>query len=486
MALTLTIENMSSLPDGGPLSITVPEKRGIDIGRNAFLDWTLPDPSRFISGKHCEVRHQGGEFLLYDVSTNGTFLNGAQRRMQSPHRLRSGDRLLIGEYVVTVSIDASSQDQEAPGQPAGASEYWASDGDSAPPIDPRQLRPAPDRRAIHSDFLEQAMGSPDLYDVRSKPAVDPFAAPAASMPMPAPERSDAFDWAPLNPRQAPAVELPPPTPSPRRATPSVPSGNVWGDEPVASTPRSDPPLAFDPAPVRSPPDVPLPRMPVATPLTVPEARDERASPPVAVPPVTYHDGTPGADFVQIFAQAAGLPPDALSGMDAARLADLSGQVMRSVVAEMMQLLSARNEARRLARNPNQTMASAADNNPLKFAPTAEEAMRIMFGPPKRSYLDAPRALAQGFADIKAHHVLTYAAMQAAVRRLAEELDPAEIEKAMPPATGIGERLGSPKARLWDVYTTRWEAKTEHHDDGLVDVFMLYFGDCYAKATNGGG
>ena len=53
MTLTLTIENETSLPDGGPLSVTIQGKRGIDIGRDSHLDWTLPDPTRFISSRHC-------------------------------------------------------------------------------------------------------------------------------------------------------------------------------------------------------------------------------------------------------------------------------------------------------------------------------------------------------------------------------------------------------------------------------------------------
>ena len=471
MALKLSIENMTSLPDGGPLSITVSEKRGIDIGRNAFLDWTLPDPSRFISGKHCEVRYQGGEFLLYDVSTNGTFLNGAQRRMQSPHRLRTGDRLLIGEYVVAVAVDVAQPDEDEARSAGGAAEYWASDTDAAPPIDPRQLRAPPDRRAIHSDFLEQAMGSPDLYDVRGKAPANPFASPEPAQ-MPAPESADAFDWAPLTPKAAPVVEPPPQAPMPRRAAAPAPGSSVWGDDSPAE--RSVEPA---PAPVQ---------MPVATPLTVPN-QPEPVAPAAVVreqpAPPRERDG--GEDFVGIFAQAAGLSPEALAHLDGTRLAQLSGQIMRSVVMEMMQLLSARSEARRLARNPNQTFISAADNNPLKFSPSPEEAMAILFGPRTRSYLDAQQAIAQGFADIKSHQVLTYAAMQAAMRRLAAELDPAEIEKTLPAPGGLGDLLGSHKSRLWDFYSTRWQAKTEHLDDGLVDVFMLYFGDCYAKAAEGG-
>ena len=56
MALKLHLENETSLPDGGPLSVSIDGKRGIDIGRDAHLDWTLPDPTRYISSKHCEIR----------------------------------------------------------------------------------------------------------------------------------------------------------------------------------------------------------------------------------------------------------------------------------------------------------------------------------------------------------------------------------------------------------------------------------------------
>ena len=45
MPLTFAIENQTNLPDGGPLSVTVSGKRGLDIGRDQHLDWTLPDPT---------------------------------------------------------------------------------------------------------------------------------------------------------------------------------------------------------------------------------------------------------------------------------------------------------------------------------------------------------------------------------------------------------------------------------------------------------
>ena len=142
MALTLTIENVESLPDGGPLSIGVAGRRGIDIGRDPYLDWTLPDPSRTISGKHCEVRYQDGGYLLYDVSTNGTYLNGSQHRVQSPHRLRTGDSLAIGQYIIRVEVQEEQDAKPGAGGSAAPQpeDLWTMDGEVPSPMDPRELR----------------------------------------------------------------------------------------------------------------------------------------------------------------------------------------------------------------------------------------------------------------------------------------------------------------------------------------------------------
>jgi type VI secretion system protein ImpI len=148
MALRFTIENVPNLPDGGPISFTVTGKRSVDIGRDQHLDWTLPDPTRFISGKHCEVHYKNNAFWLHDVSTNGTFLNGSDQRMRSPHELKNGDRLVIGQYIVGVSLDAGSpsisdRNSAIPSGPVSQQHaaypvLWSIVTDAPPPID-RQL-----------------------------------------------------------------------------------------------------------------------------------------------------------------------------------------------------------------------------------------------------------------------------------------------------------------------------------------------------------
>ena len=71
---------------------------------------------------------------------------------------------------------------------------------------------------------------------------------------------------------------------------------------------------------------------------------------------------------------------------------------------------------------------AVDNNPLKFSPSARDALATMFGPKSSGYLDAQRAFVQAFEDLKAHQLRTYSAMQHALTIILSDLDPKKIER----------------------------------------------------------
>ncbi|MBV1703947.1 MAG: hypothetical protein KGI57_10105 [Hyphomicrobiales bacterium] len=90
---------------------------------------------------------------------------------------------------------------------------------------------------------------------------------------------------------------------------------------------------------------------------------------------------------------------------------------------------------------------AADNNPLRFTPHVDDALRIMFGPRGSSYLDARRVFGPSFDDVKTHQLKVFSAMQSAMLAMLGELDPAKVEEA----AGGGVFLGSRKARLRELY-----------------------------------
>jgi type VI secretion system protein ImpI len=126
------------------------------------------------------------------------------------------------------------------------------------------------------------------------------------------------------------------------------------------------------------------------------------------------------------------------------------------------------------------MIQALDNNPLKFAPTVDDALRIMLGRPSSSYLGAQQAVETGFRDLKTHQIKTYAAMQSALRLLLDDLSPEGVAASSEEDRGLAGLLGSRKARLWDIYAARWNALAAPHDDGMIDAFMVFFSDCYDK------
>ena len=459
MTLTLHIENETSLPDGGPLSVSIKGKRGLDIGRDPYLDWTLPDPSRFISGRHCEVRWHDGAYWLHDISTNGTFLNGADSRLKAPHRLRNGDRFIIGQYVIAVTLDDEAADRE-PHEPLAAAprqdDLWGGVSDAAVPVDPRQLKAPRDAAPVRPDFLDWAADVPA--------PVAPPASPGVRSGSPVRARGAVADtgddsWAKGSaPPPVPQPEALP-VPNPRRPEPGHPS-RLWAAGP-ADPVDAGAPVQSEPPSRRSEPEAwsVAPPVPTAT----PQGRG---------------DSHAMASFAQLIARGAGLPDDAFAGRDAAELAEQLGKLVRLATDNMKQLLEARQQAKRLARSPNQTTVQALNNNPLKFAPTPEDALRIMFVAQSRGYLDAERAFAQGFDDLKAHQIKTYAAMQQAVALLMKDLDPATIEASFKSDRGLAGMVGSRKAQLWDVYVARWQAQAQRHDNGTLDTFMDYFARCY--------
>jgi type VI secretion system protein ImpI len=465
MVLRFSLENEQTLPDGGPVSFTVSGKRSIDIGRDRHLDWTLPDPTRLISGKHCEVHYRDGGYWLHDVSTNGTFLNGSQQRMGEPHRLRNGDQITIGHYIINVALD-SDEAMPAGNKPAQTAglvsqqhadyrELWTSDRDVPPPIDPQQLKIAREvARPVNPGFLDWAAAVPEPDVDRGQRS--PFRKTV--------DKSDQGDmsWA------AGTAEVPK-QPEPRPAVPA-PRRPLWADDDVSG--RDDGFVLGSPPSSSVEPQRPRAETPP------PPAVQHRAAPSSAENVPSGAGNNQAIEFARHLAKAAGLPENFFADKDAAELAEQFGTILRITVDNLMDLLQARHQAKQMTRSTNQTMIQAVENNPLKFSPTAEDAMRILFGPATRSYLDARGAFVQGFGDLKSHQLKTYMAMQHAVARLVASIDPTVLAREIEAERGSGFRLGSGKGKLWDAFMLRWKAQLGRDSNAPIDAFMLHFASFY--------
>jgi predicted component of type VI protein secretion system len=112
LALSIVSEQGAAL---GPTAYKVFDERGGSIGRVAGNDWVLPDAQNFVSSRHALVTATAGVFYLEDKSSNGTFINSADRPVSrsDPQPLSDGDRLFIGDYEIIVQLIPSAPTEVA-------------------------------------------------------------------------------------------------------------------------------------------------------------------------------------------------------------------------------------------------------------------------------------------------------------------------------------------------------------------------------------
>jgi pSer/pThr/pTyr-binding forkhead associated (FHA) protein len=109
MPLSVLVRN----PGGSdPPALTFDGDR-IVLGRGAFADVRLPDPS--VSARHATVRASAGEYVLLDEgSTNGTFVGGVRLTPQAPRTLRSGDLVRLGRVWLEVRTESAPLTHDLP------------------------------------------------------------------------------------------------------------------------------------------------------------------------------------------------------------------------------------------------------------------------------------------------------------------------------------------------------------------------------------
>ncbi|NKC34600.1 type VI secretion system-associated FHA domain protein TagH, partial [Falsiroseomonas selenitidurans] len=195
------------------------------------------------------------------------------------------------------------------------------------------------------------------------------------------------------------------------------------------------------------------------------------SPAPAPAPSPAMPAAPAA--LALLLEGAGLPPQ-LAQQDPEAALRAAGAVLRAAVAGLRALLIARADVKREFRI-EQTMLRAANNNPLKFAATDDQALAALLDP-RNPALPAVRETVE---DLTAHQVATLAATQAAARALLERLSPAAVEAEDP---GGGLLPGAREKRLWEAYRRRHALLAEQFDDDFDSAFGKAFARAYEQAT----
>lgn len=153
------------------------------------------------------------------------------------------------------------------------------------------------------------------------------------------------------------------------------------------------------------------------------------------------------------------------------------QIFRTVVDGVMDVLRARAEIKNTFRLPV-TIIQRSENNPLKFAPTPEDALARIMAPPTAGFLSGTAAFEDAFNDIRCHQMAMLAGIRAAFEQMVVQFSPERFEND---GEGGSKRSGfmdfAGKSKQWEKYKEHWEAMNRNPDER----FRRLFGEEFAKA-----
>lgn len=503
--MTLTLEITPPQPGLPPdrARQTFTEKGGT-IGRAARNTWVLPHKE--VSGQHAVVSFQGGIFYIEDTSTNGIAINSPENRLvrERPYALKPGDRLFIQPYVIGVSIEAVAPAPRAAAPPhddpfvgldlVSVSPPAAVEPDS---VDPLSFFPALPPQPGAVKHVEQPVVRPD-------PLSDNFEPPRPAAPDPAPFSSarqdtggipvgydpmkdDPFTPAPSIPPPARvAPPPPPPPPPPPRPRPSVEAASPKVEPFV----RPEPPPApswTPPEPPRTVPPAPTVESPIVVeaavtpPIAVSELKMETIDvpplPPPAPPPVApvlqeTGSSADASDLAHMLA-GAGLHDVAVTP----ELMRTFGQILRIVVAGMMDVLQARQRIKEEFQM-RMTTVRPADNNPLKFSANVEDALHNLLVKRNVAYLGPVEAFGDAFDDLRHHQLAMLAGMRVAFQTMMAEFDPDRMQEEFDRQIGSALALKPASMRYWELYREKRRSMLADPESAFAHLFGEQFARAY--------
>ena len=384
------------------------------IGRGTDNEWILPDPERYLSGKHARVDFRAGTYVLVDTSSNGTYVNGAQVPLGKYHdyQLRDGDYVRLGEYELLVSIDKSND------FPPEESAIVAYDGQS----------PSSAVKKSTANDLGEDLDLSQLLEPSDLLAGDSGVRPRDAYGQALPGRAE-------------------PISQPQRE-PEADAGTPWHmmTRPLKVEGRNA--EAFKPEISANPP-----------------ARSQN--------PVLF-DG----DFdvgLTAFCRGAGIDPSAVTTEARGAALQLAGQLLRESIIGLLDLNQSRNEFRnrfRISAPPND-----GPESPLNFSRGVDEALvRLLTTLSTRA--GSVEAVRQNFRELKAQNTAAFTATRAAFVEFLGRVDPKELEERFDRATKRGVFGSQNKAKYWELYAEMFAGLAQHPADGFPHLFTETFAKAY--------
>jgi type VI secretion system FHA domain protein len=152
-------------------------------------------------------------------------------------------------------------------------------------------------------------------------------------------------------------------------------------------------------------------------------------------------------------------------------------IMRNMVQGLIEVLRARAEFRNQFRLPV-TRVRTGENNPLKFAINADDAMDSLTNRRNAGFMPAAEAFEDAFNDIRFHQLAMLAGMRAGFECVMNRFDPQKLQERFDRQLKHSGFLAvTSKLRYWDLYAD-WFEELSGDADG---AFQRLFGEEFASA-----
>lgn len=183
-------------------------------------------------------------------------------------------------------------------------------------------------------------------------------------------------------------------------------------------------------------------------------------------------------LLQAFLRGAGVEHLCIDGGDAAAQMEAIGRSYRLMVEGLIDVLRARSSLKGEFRM-QQTTIAPVQNNPLKFAPNADEALLLLLRHGSQAFMAPDQAVRDSFDDLRAHQLAVMAGVEAAIKHLLTRFEPGQLEARLAPPAGLGKLFGgSRQAHCWQQFTALYKQISQEAEDDFQDLFGREFSRAY--------
>ncbi|SER19799.1 FHA domain protein [Amphritea atlantica] len=403
------------------------------IGRADDNEIVLEDPDRYCSRYHARCYQISGSYYLEDTSSPGTQLNSGQFITRGQrHKFQDGDRLIIGEnqLLVTVEEDEPEHPQQVSIDSFSIDDFFAE---------------------TETDFVESSAASrvAPLPNIPLGNTADYYRAQKHQYEADAVDQHP-FDFSDLSPHGTDSSEVTPPVSELLAVANDVSEASETLQSPGCDSGSDS-----------------LTKQPQNALLT---GREESVATVEQDQTAELHIDSRA---MRAFLDGLGLKPEDLIGRNKVEIMHSAGEMLNILTKGTMEILQTRNEIKREF-GMDVTRIGAVRNNPLKFCQRVEEAMLIMLTH-SEGYLGPQESVSEGVVDVKAHQVAVMSGMQAALTALLKRFEPTALESQL----NVRFTL-SKKSRYWDMYTTAYQQLQLEAQDNFHGLFGEEFSRVYEE------